>query len=95
MVGEGGPSDAPVSIGYVDNAINSLTSKVKSIENNFVASITTNLENTMRKMFEQFLCKNLDANAPLKEQTMSRMSPRGGVNRQLTLFLFRGLIIAK
>ena len=31
----------------------------------------------------------------LKEQTMSRMSPRGGVKRRLTLFLFRGLIIAE
>ena len=31
----------------------------------------------------------------LKEQTMSRMSPRGGVNRRLTLFLIRGLIIAE
>ena len=30
-----------------------------------------------------------------KEQTMSRMSPRGGVNRRLKLFLFRGLINAE
>ena len=34
--------------------------------------------------------------ARVKEQTMSQMSPRGGgVNRRLTLFLFRGLIIAE
>ena len=31
----------------------------------------------------------------LKEQTMPEMSPRGGVNRRLTLFLIRGLIIAE
>ena len=34
--------------------------------------------------------------APLKEQTMSRMSPRGGgVNRRLQLFIIRGLIITE
>ena len=31
----------------------------------------------------------------VKEQTMSRMSPRGGVNRRLKLFLIKGLIIAE
>ena len=33
--------------------------------------------------------------SPLKEQTTSRISPRGGVNKRLTLFLIRGLIIAE